>query len=99
MASGLYFKYISDGSFLSSLDLKSRIPDQETTNRKLTLTDVAPAFIFLLTGYLISFLVLIIEIVSGRKKNFSMKIKGKRKIRKVYDETPVLLVLPRIFTI
>lgn len=53
---------------MSTLD-----PVYEATNRKLTLIDLAPAFIFLLTGYFISFGLLIVEIVSSRKKIIFMK--------------------------
>lgn len=90
VASGLYIKYNSDNSFFSSMLVRSQIPDYEKpSNRKLTITDVAPAFIFLLSGYFISFLVLIVEIYLYRNKKKSMKIKKKRKRTHVYNEIPV----------
>lgn len=90
MASGLYFKYNSDESFFLSMLVRSHDPDYEKpSNRKLTITDVAPAFIFLLSGYFISFLVLIVEIKLYRNKMKFMKINQKRHRRQVYDEIPV----------
>ena len=63
--------------------------DCVTEKRKLTLTDVAPAFIFLLSGYIMSFLVLIDEILL-KKKNVNQSIKRKRKRKgKVHFEIPV----------
>lgn len=41
--------------------------EEEIILRKLTLTDVAPAFIFLTCGYFISFIVFITEILSKRQ--------------------------------
>ena len=68
MASGLYFKYKSDKSFLIRLPLLLEFLDVDTGKRKLTLIDVAPAFIALLTGYVVSFSVLIGEILTDPKE-------------------------------
>ena len=68
MASGLYFKYQSDKSFLLRLPLLLKFTEEDTSKRKLKLTDVAPAFIVLLTGYLVSFLVLMVELQKNPNK-------------------------------
>lgn len=68
MASGLYFKYFNHANFLKRLSFLLGYQGEENSSRKLILTDVAPAFIFLLTGYFISFFVLIGEILLDRKK-------------------------------
>ena len=65
MASGIYFKYLSDFMFTRSSYFG--VLEDETTKRKLTLTDLAPAFIFLLCGHFISLLVLCCEIISNRR--------------------------------
>ena len=67
MASGIHSKIINDGNFLSVLKFSLRYPETDDTLRKLSLTDVAPAFVFLLFGYFISFLVLIGEILFQRR--------------------------------
>ena len=66
LASGIYSKYNNDKEFLLRLPLLLNYKENNNRNRKLTLADVAPAFIFHLTGYLMSFLVLIGEIVVNR---------------------------------
>ena len=71
MASGLYFKYLSDKSFLLRLPLLLSFSEKDTSKRKLTLTDVAPAFIILLTGYFVSFLVFVVEILSNSRKKMN----------------------------
>lgn len=68
LASGLYFKYVSDTKFVPITKFNSELSDYETAKRKLTLTDVAPAFIFLLTGCFVSILVLITEIWLSRQQ-------------------------------
>ena len=79
MASGLYSKYNSDASFLSRLPLLLKYQEKETTKRKLTLVDVAPAFIFLIMGHFISFIVFIGEMwIHPRKKMEHLK-KGKNE--------------------
>ena len=62
MALGLYSKYANDKSFLFRLPLLLKYQEKETIIRKLTLTDVAPAFIFLIAGYFVSFIVFMGEI-------------------------------------
>ena len=59
MASSIYFKIMNDGNFLDVLKCSLRYPDTDDCLRKSTLTDVAPAFIFLLFGYFVSFLALL----------------------------------------
>ena len=89
MASGIFLKYDSDADFLWSMVYFSQEQDDDFEKRKLTLTDVAPAFIFLLSGYTVSFIVLIGEILFNKKKvNQSIKRKMKRK-RKVHFELSV----------
>lgn len=68
MASGILEKYHSDGAFLTSLPLRLAFPEDYDSTRKLTLTDVAPAFIFLLCGYFIAFFIFIGEILINLKK-------------------------------
>ena len=77
MASGLYFKYFSDQIFSGSFYVG--ITENETTNRKLTMTDLAPAFILLLCGHFISLLVFCREIVSGRKNRRILKTVKQRR--------------------
>ena len=79
MASGIYFKYFSDFNFFHSFNVK--IEEKETTNRKLTLTDVAPAFIFLLCGYFISFLVFIVELLSKSKNARHLSRKKEKGLK------------------
>ena len=67
-ASGLYFKYKSDKSFLYRLPFLLKYSEEDNSKRKLTLTDVAPAFLVLLSGSIVSFVVLIGEILSNPKK-------------------------------
>ena len=83
MSSGIYFKYFSDYNYVFSSF--TGIRERETQKRKLTLTDVAPAFIFLLCGYFVSFLLLIGEILSKRKKVKYLK----KKRNKVCNEDSV----------
>ena len=61
------------------------LPEQniDTEKRILTHTDIAPAFIFLLFGYILSFIALIGEILLKRK-NIKQPIKRKTK-RKVHS--------------
>lgn len=89
MSSGIDIKYKNDAAFWFWLN---KLPEYEEndTKRKLTLTDVAPAFIFLLCGYFISFLVLIGEICIDRKKKFKyFKNNKKRKNRNLRAEHSV----------
>ena len=78
MASGIYFKYFSDYVFLFGSSLG--IMENETTQRKLTLTDLAPAFIFLLCGHFISLSVFCWEMMSDRRDRRILKTVKKRKI-------------------
>lgn len=84
MALGRYMKYIRDVTFLSCMGMKSLFPDFGTSNGKLTLTDVAFAFIFLFSSYLISFF----ELYSDRKKIKSPEINQKRIRGNISDEAP-----------
>ena len=68
VASGLYFKYQNDKSFLLRLPFLLKLSEEDVSKRKLTLTDVAPAFIVLLMGYFVSFFVLIGEILTDPRK-------------------------------
>ena len=78
MASGIYLKYLSDFTFLWSSIVG--IMENETTNRQLTLTDLAPAFIFLLCGHFTSLLVFCWEMMSSRRnKRILKKVKKKRR--------------------
>ena len=77
MASGIYLKFINDLNFIQSLFFSGN-QEKETSIRILTLTDVAPAIIFLLCGYIISFLVFIGEILLARK-NLRYSNRNKRK--------------------
>ena len=87
MASGLYFKYESDKSFLVRLPLLLKYQEKDITKRKLTLTDVAPAFIVLITGYFISFIVLMGEIWKhSRRKIHYMEKKKKRMTKILYEK-------------
>ena len=94
MASGLYSKYQNDKSFFfrSPLLLNHKIKD--SSKRKLALTDVAPAFIVLSTGYIVSFFVLVGEILTHRRKNLNYRKKSYRQQRMkiVSKEEPVKLV-------
>ena len=87
MASGIYFKYLSDYAFFHSFF--DRFVVNETTNRKLTLTDLAPAFIFLMCGHFVSLLVLCWEMMSGRGKRSIVKTVKNRRIRKAFRQSPV----------
>lgn len=90
MASGLFFKYNSQADFKISLKLRLQYSEEEISKRKLTLTDLAPAFIFLLSGYFISFLVLIAELLSNRKKKINhLKIDNRKVKIKVHREISV----------
>ena len=83
VASGLYSKYWKDYFFTFRLPLLFKYSKEYPSKRKLTITDVAPAFIFLLTGYLVSFLIFLGEVVLHHRKemNFLRKRK-KRNMRK-----------------
>ena len=82
MASGLYSKYMSDKSFLLRLPLLLSYQEKENTKRKLTLTDVAPAFIFLIMGHFISFIAFVGEIWihPTRKMHHLKKIRINKKL-------------------
>lgn len=88
LASGLYFKYHKYSVFLIRRPHLLKYKKNKNNKRKLTLTDVAPAFMFLLAGYFISFLFLIGEIVSNRQKtmNYFQINKRKQKERRKRDE-------------
>lgn len=87
MASGLYLKYQNDAAFLIRMRRQLKYKAKDTSKRKLTLTDVAPVFIFLIFGNIISFLVLIVEIMSDRvKKVNSLKKNEKRSKGISYQE-------------
>ena len=75
-ASGLYFEYQNDKSFLFRLPFLLKFSEVDSSKRKVTLTDVAPAFIIFLIGYFASFLVFMGEIlISPRKKvNYFKKL-------------------------
>ena len=88
MASGIYFKVFKDSNFAISISSRSRMMKNES-KRKLTLTDLAPAFIFLLGGYFMSFMVFIFEIMMNRKNVRYFKRKTKRIQKKVHVENPV----------
>ena len=80
IASGLYSKFLKDKSFLFRLPLLLEYQETENTRRKLILTDVGPAFIFLITGYFISFMVFMGEIwVHHKRKMHRLKKTEKRK--------------------
>lgn len=70
MASGILEKCHRDGAFLTPLPLLFAFPEEYDSKRKLTPTDVAPAFIFLLSWYFIAFLFLIGEILINRRKAY-----------------------------
>lgn len=89
MASGIYTEYVNIANFIMSLVILLEYPEDETDNRKLTLTDVAPAFIFLISGYFISCLVLFGEILFYRKKKVNKIQKSKRIKRKTRHTTSV----------
>ena len=78
MASGIYYKYFSDFTFGLKSSLK--FSENETINRKLTLTDLAPAFIFLLCGHFIYLFVLFWEMISKRRNGRIFKTIKKRRI-------------------
>ena len=88
MASGIYFKIMNNFNFLMSFYF-SGIQEKETSNRKFTLIDVAPAFIFLLCGYFIFFLVFIGEILIARKNLRNSKRNKKQRITKLFIQNPV----------
>lgn len=82
MASGIWLKNFNQGNFLKSLKLLLKYPEERIDKRKLTLTDVAPAFIILLSGYFISCLTLIGEMASNRKNRvYRLKRNKRRNIR------------------
>ena len=86
MASGIYFQYLKDKNFLVSVYYFLPNQNDDTDTRKLTLTDLAPAFIFLLFGYVLSFIALIGEILLNRKNmKHAMKRKRKRKRKLLCD--------------
>ena len=87
MASGLYSKYRNDKSFIFRLRLLLKLSEKDTSKRKLTLIDVSSAFIFLITGYFVSFCVLIGEILANRWKKVNYCKKSKeRTVRVAYKE-------------
>ena len=86
MASGIHSKIYDDFNFINKMEFFSRNPEIDATLRKLTLTHLAPAFIFLLFGYFISFLALIGEILLHRKNLRHSKVLKTRKRNKVHDE-------------
>ena len=61
------------------MDYFSEEQNDDTDKRKLTLTDLAPAFIFRLSGYIVSFIALICEILLNAN-NVNQSLKLKRKI-------------------
>ena len=91
MASGLYSKYQKDKSFFFRLPLLLNYSKKDTSKRKLTLTDVAPAFIVLSMGYFVSFSVLIGEILTHRWKKLKYRIKDirQRRMKILSQEDPV----------
>ena len=90
MASGLYSKYRNDKTFLHRLRIRSKISEKDTGKRKLTLVDVAPAFIILIIGYFLAFCVLMGEIFTNRLKKANYYKKGKqRKLRVINKENSV----------
>ena len=91
MASGLYSKYQNDKSFFFRLPLLLNYSEKDTSKRKLTLKDVAPAFIALSMGYFVSFSALIGEILTHRWKKLNYRIKGirQRRIKILSQENPV----------
>ena len=91
LASGLYSKYQNDKSFFFRLPLLLNYSEKDTSKRKLTLTDVAPAFIALSMGYFVSFSALIGEILTHRWKKLNYRIKGirQRRIKILSQENPV----------
>ena len=84
MASGIYSKIINDGNFLNVMRFSLRYVEAGDTLRKLTMTDVAPAFIFLLFGYFVSLFVFISEILFHRKNLRHHNTLKKRN--KIHDE-------------
>lgn len=82
MASGLYFKDRNDNDFVRKLPFLLKHREKDTSKRKLTLMDFAPAFIFLLTGYFISFLVFICEILLNCKTAGKFLKTNKKKKKK-----------------
>lgn len=90
MASGLFFKYYRDSAFLIQLPNSLKHQEEDNNKRKLTITDVAPAFTFLLSGYIISFFVFIGEVLSNCwKKTKQSKIVKRSEKRKVYIDDAV----------
>ena len=80
MASGIYFKVFKDSNLALLYYSRSRMTEIES-KRKLTLIDLAPAFIFLLGGHLISFTVFVFEIKMNQK-NVRYLIRETKKFRK-----------------
>lgn len=87
MASGLRSEIYKLGLFLTGLPLRLEYSEEYTSKRPLTLTDVAPAFLFLIIGHFISILCLIGEILSRRKKNSNLFT--KRRKRKIESENEI----------
>ena len=76
MVSGIFLKYRSDRNFYASMHFLPELSD-DIDKRILTFTDIAPAFIFLLFGYIVSFIALISEILL-RKKNANQSKEFKK---------------------
>ena len=81
MASGIYFKVFKDSNVKILHYSRSRMIENDS-KRKLTLTDLAPAFMFLLSGYLMSFTVFIFEVIINQKNERYFKRKTRKKYRK-----------------
>ena len=66
-ASGIYDKQWNDYVFFSQLSLNFKHPEKDNSQRKLTLIDVAPAFLFLILGHIISILIFIGELLENSR--------------------------------
>ena len=88
MASGIYSKYYSHANFIFMLPVLQN-SGEDISERSLTLTDVAPPFMFLLLGYIASSLIFILEILSSRKNKLKFSAKIKRKKKEVYNQSSV----------
>ena len=67
-AGGFLQKFVRDSHFKIAFKILSTETVSENQWRCLTLSDLSAAFVFLISGYCISFLTLIIEIFIHRKK-------------------------------
>ena len=72
ISSGILNLYDSHTYFMYALALLLWHPENNDTRKKLTLIDVAPAFLLLLSGYLLSFACFIGEMLIGRKKKSNL---------------------------